>query len=108
MMEPASFVLVEHSFSPSDLVLISAIALVVAGIMRSYRHIIMAVVAAALADFMLPGLYALLTGAPVGDALAASWVRLAGYSGAALLLRALVYFAAISLLFGTKAAYGRR
>lgn len=99
---------IETSFTPADLLLISAIALVCAGVMRSYSQIIAAVVLAAFADFMLPGIYALLTGAPVMDALAASWTRLAGYSGVALLLRALVYFSAISVLFGTKAAYGRR
>ncbi len=98
----------QGGFTPSDLLLISAIALVCAGIMRSYGQIVAAVVLAVVADFALPGVYALLTGAPVGDAMAASWTRLSGYSGATLMLRALVYFSAISLLFGTKLAYGRR
>ncbi len=100
--------IMEQSFTPADLVLISAIALVCAGVMRSYGHIVMAVFIAAAVDFMLPGIFALVTGVPVSEALLASWDRLAGYSSVALLVRALVYFAAISLLFGTKAAYGRR
>ncbi len=98
----------QNSFTPSDLLLISAIALVCAGIMSHYGQIVAAVVLAVVADFTLPGIYALLTGAPVGEAMAASWTRLSGYSGATLMLRALVYFSAISILFGTRAAYGRR
>ncbi len=107
-MAPGVLSIMEQSFTPADLVLISAIALVCAGVMRNYSHIVMAVFIAAIVDFMLPGIFALITGAPVGEALLASWTRLAGYSSVALLVRALVYFAAISLLFGTKAAYGRR
>ncbi len=107
-MNPDTLSIVEQSFTPADLVLISAIALVCAGVMRRYGNILMAVFIALLVDFTLPGLYALLTGAPVGDALGASFTRLAGYSGLALLVRGLAYFAAISVLFGTKAAYGKR
>jgi len=107
-MNPSVLSIMEQSFTPADLVLISAISLVCAGAMRHYGHIIVTVFIATAVDYMLPGVFALLTGAPVGDALAASWTRLAGYSSVALLVRTLVYFAAISLLFGTKAAYGRR
>lgn len=107
-MDGSTLSIVEQSFTPADLVLISAIALVCAGVMRHYSGIILAVFIAALVDFMLPGSFALLTGAPVGDAMAASWTRLSGFSGAALVIRLLVYFAAISVLFGTKIAYGRR
>ncbi|PHS27908.1 MAG: hypothetical protein COA85_04495 [Robiginitomaculum sp.] len=107
-MAPNLLFVMEQSFTPADLVLISAISLVCAGAMRNYGNIIVTVFIATAVDYMLPGVFALLTGAPVGDALAASWTRLAGYSSVALLVRTLFYFAAISLLFGTKAAYGRR
>lgn len=102
------FSVVEQSFSPADLILISAIALVCASVMRNYGSIILAVFIAALVDFMMPGAFALLAGTSVGDAMASSWARLSGYSGAALVLRLLVYFVTISLLFATKIAYGRR
>jgi hypothetical protein len=107
-MAPNILSVMEQSFTTADLVLISAISLVCAGVMRNYASIIVTVFIASSVDFMLPGIFALLTGAPVGEALTASWNRLAGYSSVALFVRGLIYFAAISLLFGTKAAYGKR
>lgn len=107
-MNPNTLSIVEQSFTPADLVLISAIALVCAGVMRQYGNILLAVFIAILVDFMLPGIYALLIGAPVGEALFASSNRLAGYSGLALLVRSLAYFAAISILFGTKTVYRKK
>jgi hypothetical protein len=107
-MNPEILSIVEQSFTPADLVLISAISLVCAGVMRSYSNIVLTVFIAVLVDFLLPGLFALMTGAPLGQAMDASWTRMAGYSSVALLVRALVYFSVISILFGTKATYSKR
>ncbi len=107
-MNANALTIVEQSFTTADLVLISAIALVCAGVMRNYRSIFLAVFFAVVVDFTLPATYALLIGASTNEALQASTARLAGYSGLALLVRSLAYFAAISVLFGAKAAYWRR
>ncbi len=99
--------LLQHSFTAADWFLISAIALVCTGAMRRYSQVFVAVIIAVLADLLLPGAYALITGGSAGNALADSWVRLAGDNGLALLVRVLIYFGAISILFGIKTASGR-
>lgn len=97
-----------NNFSTLDLVLIAVISLIASMMLRRWYALAWIVMVALAADFALPLLYVLATGAGWDASWDSATARFVHKDGGILILRTAAYFALIGAVFGIKVAWRKR